>query len=90
MHRAASAFVSGVEGSQELRHLGAPDLPHHQAVRTHAQRLTHKIPQRHPSGTFLVGGTRFQSHDMRVIGPKFRRVLGQHDAFPLTDSTQQA
>jgi hypothetical protein len=39
----ALAFVTRVQGSEEVQHLTATDLTDHEAVRAHPQRLSDQV-----------------------------------------------
>ena len=43
VQRAGAAVVAGVERGEEIHHLAAADLAHHDAVRPHAQRLAQQL-----------------------------------------------
>ena len=43
VQRAGAAVVAGVERGEEIHHLAAANLAHHDAVRPHAQRLAQQL-----------------------------------------------
>ena len=66
------AAVAGVEGLEEIGGLAAPDLTHHDMVRTVPQGVFDQIADRHRSA---VDAPRLEADAVGMIDPKFQRVL---------------
>ncbi len=87
---AAAAFVARVERLQENNYLWASDLPDHQAVGTHAERLADEIVQCHASGAFHVRRTGLQPHDMRMGRFQLGGVFDEEESFGRVHQGQHA
>lgn len=72
MHSSRAAVVTGVQGGQQVDHLGAPDLADHDSVRSHAQGLTDQVAHGDRTDALDVRGSGDQAHHMGM----WRRELG--------------
>ena len=79
MNRAATALMAGVEGREQVDHLGTAYFADDDAIRPHAQRLAHQITQRHVPGTLEIGRPGLQADDMRMVWAKLSGVLDDED-----------
>lgn len=81
VNRPATALVPSVEGGKQIYHFGAPNLAHHEAIRSHSQGLAHEVPKVDRSAPLDVGRPRLQSNHVRVRRLEFRGVLHEHYSF---------
>src|SRR6185503_2460952 len=59
------------------------------AVRPHAQRVPHELPDTDLALALDILGPRFQPEDMTLVEPELRRVLDRDDALAVGDRGRQ-
>jgi hypothetical protein len=82
MQSPRASVVTGVEGVQQLNHLGAPTLSHHDAIRPHPQGLSHHVAERYGSNTVGVIVSCLQRHDMGMRAAQLVGVLYYDNPLP--------
>ena len=65
VQRRERALVTGGQGLHQVEGLAAADLPHHDAVRSHAERVAHEGPDGHRAATLEARRAALQAHDVR-------------------------
>ncbi len=89
MNRAAPPGVTGVQGGEQVDHLGAAHLADDDPVRTHAQRLADQVLQGDHSCALDVRWTGLRSHHVRMPGGELARVLDDHQPLARIDLAEQ-
>ena len=72
------AVVTGVQGGEQIGHLGAAHLADHDPVGAHPERLPDQVAQGHLPDALDVRWTGEQPHHVRVRGRELGRVLAHH------------
>src|SRR5680860_1553981 len=75
VHGGEGAIVPGVHGLQHVQGLSSPDLPHDYAVRAHAQRVSHQVPDGHLSHSLNIGWPILQADDVLMVQLELSRVF---------------
>ncbi|MNT19179.1 hypothetical protein D3C72_1544280 [compost metagenome] len=83
------ALVARIHGRQHVKRFGAPALSYNNAVGPHAQRIAHKFAYGDMPPALLIGGARFQRHQMIVIQPQLGGVLNGDDPLAIGDFVGQ-
>ncbi len=87
--RPRAALVAGVEGGQQVGHLGSAHLADHQPVGAHPQCLADEVPQGQLAQSLLIGRPGLEPHHVRVVGQELGGVLGDDDPLLRTDQAEQ-
>ena len=72
--------MPGVHGLEHIHDLGAPDLTHNNAIRTHPQTIADQFSLADLPFAFDVGRTGLQADDIMFLQLEFGGVLHRHDA----------
>ena len=83
MHRRQRSVMARVHRLQHVQRLAAAAFADDDAVRTHSETVLHEVADRYRTLPLDVRGTGLEPHDMRLLQPKFRRVLDRHDTLVL-------
>ena len=79
------AVVPGIHGLHHVERLAAAHLANDDAIRPHAQRISHQIPLVDLAMTFDIGRTRFELNHVGLLQLQLGRILDRDDAFGRID-----
>ena len=83
------AVVAAGHRREHVERLGAADLPDDDAVRPHAQRVSHEPADRHLAASLQRCRARLEPHDVRMAQPQLGGVLDRHDPLAVADELGQ-
>src|SRR5207237_1113770 len=72
--------VAGVHGLEHVQGFATAHLTHDDAVRPHAERVAHQVPDGDLAGSFAVGGTCLQADDVLLMKLELDGILDGDDA----------
>ena len=80
-----AALVAGVEGGEDVSHLGAAALAQDDPVGPHAQGGAHQRGHRDRPDSLDVGAALLEVDDVGVVGAQLAGLLDAHDALSVRD-----
>ena len=89
VHGGQRALVTCVHGLKHVERLATADLADDDAIRTHAQRVSHQITNRHLPRTFSIGRTCLQADHMGLLQGQLGGVLNGDDPLSIRNHSGQ-
>ncbi|GLH98329.1 hypothetical protein Pa4123_36040 [Phytohabitans aurantiacus] len=80
MQSAGTALVAGIEGTQQVDHLGSTTLADHQPIGAHPECLPDEVAQANRASALHIGCARLQGDHVRVDRAQLGGVFDHHDA----------
>src|ERR1017187_4194 len=87
MNRRDRSIMTCVHRLQHVKRLLAANFTDDNAVGTHTQSVDQELPLMDGALPFDVRGTRFQSHDVRLMELQLSSILDRYDAFTIGQIT---
>ena len=89
MEGGPAALVPGVEGGEDIAHLGAAALAQNDPVGAHAQGGTHQGGHGDRADALDIGTALLKVDDVGVVGAQLAGLLDAHDALVLRHEPEQ-